>query len=132
LAIGLYLYFLGLSYRSTAKAYQRDLSKKEGDHIPIWKWIQKYRPEKISYKGARGRRIPELIVDKTQIKVVNDYFFWIWIAIKPKDRSILLMFIFPQQKEPCLLQSTFSSESNKQMWKTPDFNRRWYLISVCL
>jgi putative transposase len=40
---------------------------------------------KISYK----RRVSEFIVDETQIKVGNDYFFWIWIAIEPKDKSIL-------------------------------------------
>jgi putative transposase len=80
------LYFLGLSYRNTAKALSRFIKR---SHVSIWKWIQKYTPEKISYKR---RRISEFIVDETQIKVGNDYF-WIWIAIEPKDKSVLDIYL---------------------------------------
>lgn len=43
---GLYLYFLGLSYRNTAKALSRFVKR---SHVAVWKWIQKYKPERISY-----------------------------------------------------------------------------------
>ncbi|HEY6536491.1 MAG TPA: hypothetical protein VIY08_11950 [Candidatus Nitrosocosmicus sp.] len=42
---GLYLYFLGLSFRNTAKALSF-LKIIEISHVAIWKWIQKYRPWK--------------------------------------------------------------------------------------
>jgi hypothetical protein len=58
---GLCLYFLGLSYRKAAKALPRFFKKRS--HVSIWKWIQKYRPEKnILYK--RRTRISEFIVDE--------------------------------------------------------------------
>ena len=56
--------------------------------LSIWKWIQKYRPEKISYE----RRISEFIVDETQIKVGHDHL-WIWVAIEPKRKSILDIYL---------------------------------------
>ena len=39
------------------------------------------RPKRISHKR---RNISEFIIDETQIKVGQDYF-WIWIAIEPID-----------------------------------------------
>ena len=41
---GLYLYFLGLSYRNTSKALSRFVKR---SHVSIWKWIQKYRPTQV-------------------------------------------------------------------------------------
>jgi transposase-like protein len=43
-----------------------------------------------------------LVIDETQIKVGNDYF-WLWIAIEFNNKSILDIFIFQAQKETCLL-----------------------------
>ena len=37
IAYGLYLYFLGLSYRNAAKALNRFV---ERSHVSIWKWVQ--------------------------------------------------------------------------------------------
>jgi transposase-like protein len=51
----LYLYFLGLSYRSTAKALDRFV---ERSHVSIWKWMQKCKP-KISTKR---KKIKEFII----------------------------------------------------------------------
>jgi transposase-like protein len=52
-------------------------------------------------------KISKFIVDETQIKVGKDYF-WLWVvAIKPKDKAILLHIIIFQQKETCLLQNIF-------------------------
>ena len=60
---GLYLYFLSLSYRSTAKALSRSI---ERSHVAIWKWIQRYKPEGTFYKR---RKVSEFIIDITQIKI---------------------------------------------------------------
>ena len=85
---GLYLYFIGLSYRNTAIALSRF---KKRSHVSIWKWMMhKYKPEKIFYNRMK---ISKFIVggDETQIKVGKDYF-WLWVVdiIKPKDKDILL------------------------------------------
>ena len=81
-AYGLYLYFLGLSYRSTAKALCRFV---HGSHVSVWKWIQRYKPQKVSNKR---KKIDGFIIDETQIKVGSQYV-WLWVAIEPKKRQIL-------------------------------------------
>jgi putative transposase len=83
---GLYLYFLGLSYRSTAKALSRFIKR---SHVDGWKWIQRYKPERTSYKR---RKVSEFIIDETEIKIGKNYF-WIWVAIEPNNKTILV-FIF--------------------------------------
>jgi putative transposase len=82
IAYSLYLYFLGLSYRSTAKALNRFV---ERSHVSVWKWIQKYSPKRLSTKR---KRVNGYIVDETQIKVGSRYI-WLWVAIEPKHREIL-------------------------------------------
>jgi len=79
----LYLYFLGLSYRNTAKALSKRFIKRS--HVFIWKWVQHYRPEKIFYNR---RKMSEFIVDETQIKIGNDYF-WIWVALESDNKTIV-------------------------------------------
>jgi len=85
---GLYLYFLGLSTRNVAKALSF-LHIVKRSHVAIWKWIQKYRPKRIS---SKRRRISEFIVDETAIKAGSEYT-WLWVAIEPKDRQILALSI---------------------------------------
>src|SRR5215211_2612780 len=53
--------------------------------LSVWKWVQHYKPERISFKR---RKISKFIIDETQIKVGQDYF-WIWVAIEPIDKVIL-------------------------------------------
>jgi putative transposase len=79
IAYGLYLYFLGLSYRNTAKALQRFVHSRS--HVSIWKWIKKYKPKKVSSKRKKSN---EFIIDETQIKVdwlVGSQYIWLWVAI---------------------------------------------------
>jgi putative transposase len=80
------LYFLGLSYRNAAKALSSRI-KKRRSHVAVWKWVQKYKPERIFTKR---KRIFEFIIDETQLKVGNNYF-WIWIAIESSDRTVLVV-----------------------------------------
>ncbi len=85
---GLYLYFLGLSTRSVAKALSF-LHIVKRSHVSIWNWIQKYHPQRISTKR---KRISEFIVDETAIKV-GSKLIWLWVAIEPKNREILALSI---------------------------------------
>jgi transposase-like protein len=79
----LYLYFLGLSYRNTAKELSKRFIKRS--HVSIWKWVQHYRPEKIFYNR---RKMSKFIVDETQIKIGKNYF-WIWVALESDNKTIV-------------------------------------------
>jgi putative transposase len=65
---GLYLYFLGLSFRNAAKALKWLIKI---SHVSIWKGIQKYKPKKIFTK--KKRKIDGYIIDETLIKVGSEY-----------------------------------------------------------
>ena len=84
----LYLYFLGLSTRNVAKA-MFCFRKVKRSHVAIWKWIQKYHPKKIS---SKRKRISEFIIDETLLKVGSE-FIWLWVAIEPENRQILVLSI---------------------------------------
>ena len=77
---GLYLYFLGLSFRNTAKALSF-LKIIKISHVSIWHWIQKYKPTK---KCRKNNKIIEFIVDETAIKAGSEPI-WLWVAIEPND-----------------------------------------------
>ena len=81
---GLHLYFLGLSFRSTAKALSF-LKITKISHVSIWKWIQKYRP----CKHLKKKKIKEYIIDETAIKAGSSDLVWLWVVIEPKDKEIL-------------------------------------------
>src|SRR6185437_10371926 len=80
---GLYLYFLGLSFRNTSKALSF-LKIAKISHVSIWNWIQKYKP----WKHLRKRKVKEYIIDETAIKVGSN-LIWLWIIIEPKHKEIL-------------------------------------------
>ncbi len=80
---GLYLYFLGLSFRNTAKALSFLLLVKIS-HVSIWNWIQKYKPKKFHNK----KKILEYVIDETAIKAGSE-LVWFWIVIEPTDKQIL-------------------------------------------
>src|SRR5215210_3413931 len=86
ISYGLYLYFLGLSYRSTAKALCRFVHR---SHVSIWKWIQNYKPKRVS---SKRRKIKEFIADEILIKIGSE-FIWLWVAIEPNDKEILAISI---------------------------------------
>ncbi len=78
----LHLYFSGLSLRITSKALSRFVQR---SHTAIRDWIQKYKPERLSYRKIM---VSEFIIDETQIKVGSEYI-WLWVVIEPKDKEIL-------------------------------------------
>ena len=84
----LYLYFLGLSTRGVSKAIFY-MHKVKRSHVAIWKWIQKYKPHKISIKR---KRISEFIIDETLVKVGPKYI-WLWVTIEPENKQILALSI---------------------------------------
>jgi putative transposase len=86
---GLYLYFLGLSTRNVARALSF-LHIVKRSHVAVWKWIQRYKPQKVSNK--RRKKIKQFIIDETQIKVGSQYI-WLWVAIEPKNSQILALSI---------------------------------------
>jgi putative transposase len=84
---GLYLYFLGLSFRNTAKALSFLLLVKVS-HVSIWNWLQKYRP----WKHLKNKKIQEYIIDETVIKAGAESI-WLWIVIEPIHKEILSFYI---------------------------------------
>jgi putative transposase len=67
----LYLYFLGLSFRNTAKALSFLLLVKIS-HVSIWNWIQKYR----LWKYLKTKKIKDYIIDEIAIKAGSEI---IWL-----------------------------------------------------
>jgi putative transposase len=83
---GLYLYFSGLSLRRASERLSIIIKR---NHVSIWNWIQKYKPEMVS---AHRKKILEYIIDETLIKVGSE-FVWLWVAIEPQNRQILALSI---------------------------------------
>ena len=80
---GLYLYFLGLSFRNTSKALSF-LNLAKISHVSIWKWIQKYKP----WIHLRKRKVKEYIIDETAIEAGSE-LIWLWVIIEPINKEIL-------------------------------------------
>ena len=70
---GLYLYFLGLSFRNISKTLSF-LKIVKISHVSIWNWIQKYKIRKYQ----RKRKINEHIIDETTIKSGFE-LIWLWM-----------------------------------------------------
>ncbi len=84
---GLYFYFSGLSLRKVADRLLDCFIKR--NHVSIWNWIQKYKPEKLS---SEKKKVSEYVIDETVIKVGPEYV-WIWVAIELMNKEILGMSI---------------------------------------
>jgi putative transposase len=79
----LHLYFSGLSLRKTSQHLSPFIRR---NHVSIWNWIQRQRPEKIFQR--KRSTVSEFIVDETIFKV-GDEFVFLWVAIEPLDKVIL-------------------------------------------
>ena len=84
----LYLYFLGLSLRSTSKAIQPFVDR---SYVAIWYWIQEFDPKYV-YPNKKKSRITAFIIDETQIQIGSNEA-WLWVAIEPIRRTILGVYI---------------------------------------
>jgi putative transposase len=123
---GLYLYFLGLSTRNVANRALSFLNIVKRSHVAVWKWIQKYNPQKIL---SRRKKIAEFILDETQVKVGSGYI-WLWVAIiEPKNCQILALYIYPQREEHAHRRTLSVKHCGGRLWKKYCFNRdggTWY------
>ena len=117
---GLYLYFLGLSFRNTSKALSF-LKIARISHVSIWSWIQKYKP----WKYLRKRKINEYIIDETAIKAGSSEI-WLWIIIEPKHKEILAIDI---SKERNMFVADWFLSTNIGVWNTIRFVRWCYMVS---
>jgi putative transposase len=84
---GLYLYFSGLSLRRASTTMLSCFIRQ--NHVTIWNWIQKYKPQKIK---SKRKKVSEYIVDETLLKVGSEYI-WLWIAIEPENKQILALYV---------------------------------------
>ena len=82
--------------------------------LQYWK-NPKYRPKTIIYIKERWK-VSEFIIDETQIRVGNKYF-WIWIAIEPTERSILDVYLSVERT--MLIAETFIKDLVKKYGKHP-------------
>ena len=80
---GLYLYFSGLSLRRTSQILPSYFIKR--NHVSIWNWIQKYKPQRIS---SKKKKFEEFVVDETLLKIGSE-LVWLWVAIEPANKEIL-------------------------------------------
>ncbi len=80
---GLYFYFSGLSLRRTSQILSSYFIKR--NHVSIWNWIQKYKPQRIS---SKKKKFEEFVVDETLLKIGSE-LVWLWVAIEPANKEIL-------------------------------------------
>jgi putative transposase len=78
---GLYLYFLGLSFRGVSQALDPFVKR---SHMAVWKWVQRYEPHRI----FDVKRVQAFLVDETYVKV-GSFEAWVWIAVAPIHRYLL-------------------------------------------
>ncbi len=83
----LYLYFLGLSFRSTAKALDPFVEKRS--HVAVWNWVQLFNPNRFYLKRTR---VAAFIIDETMIQVGSDEA-WLWVATEPVHKQILGVYV---------------------------------------
>ena len=78
---GLYLYFLGLSFRNVSRAIEPFVQR---SHVAVWKWVQKFNPKQI----YPCKRVSAFLIDETMIQI-RDTKAWLWVAIEPLQRAVL-------------------------------------------
>ncbi|HXT84348.1 MAG TPA: DDE-type integrase/transposase/recombinase [Verrucomicrobiae bacterium] len=103
---GLYLYFLGLSFRNTAKALFF-LKIVKISHGSIWNWLQKYRP----WKYFKKMKIKEYVIDETVIKLGSE-LIWLWVVIEPTNKQIL-SFRISKERNMFVAERVLSEVVNK-------------------
>src|ERR1051326_8494896 len=83
----LYLYFLGICFRNTAKALDPFVEKRS--HVAVWNWVQLFNPNKFY---LRRTRVTAFIIDETMLQIGSDYA-WLWVAVEPVHKQILGVYI---------------------------------------
>ena len=83
----LYLYFLGLSFRNTAKAIQPFVDGGRS-HVAIWYWVQQFEPVEL----YPCRRVAAYLIDESQVQIGGNEA-WVWVATEPVHRTVLGVYI---------------------------------------
>jgi putative transposase len=78
----LYLYFLGLSFRSTSKAIQ--LFEEGRSHVAIWKWVQRFSLKRLYH----CKRVSTFLIDETMLQI-SSIEAWLWVAVEPIHKQNL-------------------------------------------
>ena len=75
-----YLYFLGLSLRSTSKALEPFIDR---SYIAIiWYWIQQqFNPKDVFLNKKKARIITAFVIDETLIQIGATDDAWLWVAV---------------------------------------------------
>ena len=84
----LYLYFPGLSLRSTSKAIEPFVKR---SYVAIWYWIQEFNPKDV-YPNKRKTIIAAFIIDETQIQIGSTEA-WLWVATEPINRMVIGVYL---------------------------------------
>ena len=83
----LYLYFLGLSFRSTSKAIQA-FGGEGRSHVAVWKWVQRFSPKRLYH----CKRVSAFLIDETMLQIGPEVA-WLWVAVEPIHKQILGVYI---------------------------------------
>src|SRR5574339_1179462 len=81
---GLYLYFLGLSFRNVSRAIEPFIQR---SHVAVWEWVQKFNPKQI----YPCKRVSAFLIDETMIQIGNTKA-WVWVAVEPVHIELYLVF----------------------------------------
>lgn len=85
IVLTVFLYFLGLSFRSTAKAIEPFVDR---THVAIWYWVQEFCPKRV----YPCKRVAAYLIDKTRVQIGTSEA-WVWVATEPAHRTILGVYI---------------------------------------
>jgi putative transposase len=120
------LYFSGLLLRRASERLSYLIKR---NHVSIWNWIQRYKPEKIA---SKRKKIEAYIIDETIIIIkVGSNYIWLWIAIEPTKQEVLGISI--SLKRNMFVAEKFISKLCKIHGKhLPSQQRRWYLVPTSL
>ncbi|MBV9177506.1 MAG: DDE-type integrase/transposase/recombinase [Nitrososphaeraceae archaeon] len=86
----MYLYFLGLSLRSTSKAIEPIEARSY--YVAVWYWIQEFNPKNIFPNKKNSRIISAFIIDETAVQI-GETDAWLWVATEPIHHKILGVYI---------------------------------------
>jgi transposase-like protein len=103
----LYLYFLGLSLRSTSKAFESFIDRR---YIAIWYWIQEYNPKDVFPNKKKARIIAAFVINETLIQIGNTDDAWLWIVVvEPIRHRILGVYLLSRHRNMLVAESFLRS-----------------------
>src|SRR5205085_10088952 len=111
----LYLYFLGLSLRSTSKALKPFVDR---SYVAIWYWIQEFNPKDV-FRNKKKSRIVTFIIDETIVQIDGKDYYWLWIAL---HMNLICICVFDdsyisREKELCWHVINSSRRITEEIWQ---------------